>query len=102
MPFRFARPVAIAICLVCLFTAVAARADPAPDAASPLYGCGKAKGGAALSVSLKPDLELKDLVTWAMGFSCKKFVYASSIAQRSAKVTVMTPGTMSPSEAWSL
>src|SRR4051812_33122256 len=96
---RLARPLALLVLLTILFATAAARAD---DDGDPLYGCGKSKSKAALSVNLKPDVELKDLVTWAMGFSCKKFVYSSGIAARSAKITVMTPGTMTPKEAWAL
>ncbi|MCB9565203.1 MAG: type II secretion system secretin GspD [Kofleriaceae bacterium] len=66
-----------------------------------LYSCGKAKG--ELNVNFHPEVGLEDLVTWAMGFSCKKFLYASSLATaRSGKVTMLTPGSLSPAEAWSL
>jgi hypothetical protein len=37
-----------------------------------LYSCGSHKGPVA--VTLKPDTEIKDLVTWVMGFTCKNFV----------------------------
>jgi general secretion pathway protein D len=106
---RFARPIALALAAWFLFVAGVARAgeatksDEAATEASDddvLYGCGKPKG--KFTVSLKPDVELKDLVTWAMGFSCKKFLYASSLASRSSKVTIVTPGTLSGSDAWGL
>ena len=63
-----------------------------------LYSCGKARG--KVSVSFKPDVELKDLITWAMGFTCKNFVFSSSIGGRSAKVTIMAPKKMSARQAW--
>ena len=47
-------------------------ADPADDAR--LYNCKKPKSG-QVTVSLKPETELKDLVTWVMGFTCKNFIY---------------------------
>jgi general secretion pathway protein D len=83
-------------------TAVIAVATTTPAHANDeaLYECDKAKG--KFAVSLRPELELKDLVAWAMGFSCKKFLYASSIAGRSAKVTIVSPGTLSASESWAL
>lgn len=62
------------------------------------YACGKPKG--TFEVRLKDEVELRDLVAWAMGFSCKRFVYASSIAQRSAKLTMITPGKLDAKEAW--
>src|SRR5262249_1573070 len=34
-----------------------------------LYPCKNAKG--MVAVTFKPETELKDLVTWAMGFTCK-------------------------------
>src|SRR5262249_33668745 len=49
-----------------------------------------------------PDVELKELITWAMGFSCKKFIYGSSLASRAAKITMITPGELSPAQAWGL
>lgn len=63
-----------------------------------LYSCGKARGQVA--VNFKPDVELKDLITWAMGFTCKNFVYSSSIGSRSAKVTIIAPKKMSARQAW--
>jgi hypothetical protein len=75
------------------------RASPAADDAD-LFAC--AKPPPTFTVNLKPDVELKDLVTWAMGFSCKRFLYSSSLATRAAKVTMITPGAMSPTQAWGL
>jgi general secretion pathway protein D len=96
MGLRMPRLVAFATALV----VVIAAARPARAGDEALYECDKAKG--KFAVSLRPELELKDLVAWAMGFSCKKFLYASSIAGRSAKVTIISPGTLSASESWAL
>lgn len=63
-----------------------------------LYSCGKAKS--KVSVSFKPDVELKDLLTWAMGFTCKNFIYSSGIGGRTSKVTIIAPKMMTPSQAW--
>lgn len=63
-----------------------------------LYSCGKAKG--QVSVSFKPEVELKDLITWAMGFTCRNFVMSSAIAGRNQKVTIIAPKKMSPTQAW--
>jgi general secretion pathway protein D len=72
--------------------------DDADDIDQSLYNCGKAKG--RFYVNFKPDIELKDLVDWAMGFSCKSFVFASGVGGRSAKVTVMTPERLNARQAW--
>lgn len=65
-----------------------------------LYNCGKAKG--PVSVSFKPEVELQDLITWAMGFTCRNFVYGAGIGGRSAKVTIIAPKRMTPAQAWRL
>lgn len=65
-----------------------------------LYSCGKARG--PVSVSFKPEVGLTDLITWAMGFTCKNFVYGTGIGNRSAQVTIIAPKRMSPQQAWSV
>jgi general secretion pathway protein D len=79
--------------------ATPAETDPPIDE-DKLFAC--TKPDAKFAVNLKPDVELKDLVTWAMGFSCKRFLYGSALAARTAKVTMITPGAMSPRDAWGL
>jgi general secretion pathway protein D len=74
-------------------------ADPPIDEEK-LFACTKAD--AHFAVNLKPDVELKDLVTWAMGFTCKRFLYGSALAARTAKVTMVTPGAMSARDAWGM
>jgi general secretion pathway protein D len=75
-------------------------AQPAPDA-DVLYPCTKKKGKAGKStISLKPESELKDIVAWAMSFTCKNFVYEPGIMQRSKKITIMAPEQMTPEEAY--
>src|SRR5262249_6997146 len=63
-----------------------------------LYHCKKRTG--QVSVTFKPETELKDLVTWAMGFTCKNFMYDPSYVQRAKKVTIMVPNTMTAHEAY--
>lgn len=80
-------------------TAAAGSAEggtPAEDES--LYNCGKAKG--KFKVNLAPDVELKDLVTWAFSFTCKNFIYSSAISTRAAKVTIKSPEEMSARQAW--
>jgi general secretion pathway protein D len=111
MSMRRSIVVLVLVVLVLLLIAIAAggnraRAAPAPagdgerDGDAELFAC--ARPGKRFAVNLKPDVELKELITWAMGFSCKKFVYASSLAGRSAKITMITPGELSATQAWGL
>jgi len=87
-----------------LFASRPVFAQPAdPDASgedAQLYNCGKASK--SFAVTLKPETELKDLLTWAMGFTCKNFIYESSILQRSKKLTVIAPNKMTPQQAYRL
>jgi general secretion pathway protein D len=71
---------------------------PGEDAA--LYSCKKQKG--RFKISLKQEVELKDLLTWVSTFTCKNFIYDSALLQRSKKVTMMTPNEMTPEEAYRL
>jgi general secretion pathway protein D len=75
-------------------------ADKAPGDDPQLYSCGKARG--PISVTLRPETELKDLLAWAMGFTCKNFIYESSILQRSKKLTIIAPNKMSAQQAYRL
>jgi general secretion pathway protein D len=63
-----------------------------------LYSCRKARG--RFKVNLKDEVELKDLITWAMSFRCENFIYGSGIGGRSAKVVMITPKEMSAGQAW--
>src|SRR5450432_815660 len=74
-------------------------ANPAPsEDETQLYHC-KDKVG-QVSVTFKPETELKDLVTWVMGFTCHNFMYDPSFVQRVKKVTIIAPNTMTPHEAY--
>lgn len=96
----------ICLCTAALTVALAvalprhagAQADNDSAVEEGLYSCGKAKG--PVSVSFKPEVELKDLITWAMGFTCKNFVYGAGIGGRTSKVTIIAPKKMTPRNAW--
>jgi general secretion pathway protein D len=55
-----------------------------------------------VEVTFKNELELKDLVTWAVGFTCKKFVIEPHAASISRKVMLIAPGKQSPAQAWDM
>jgi general secretion pathway protein D len=88
---------------------VVAFAQPAPDKGSgattqtapedeALYACKKRTGQVA--VTFKPETELKDLITWVMGFTCKNFILDPRIVSTGKKVTVIAPNKMSASAAY--
>lgn len=65
-----------------------------------LYPCKKRTGQVA--VTFKPETELKDLIAWAMGFTCKNFILDPRIVSTGKKVTVMAPVKMSAAEAYNV
>ena len=75
-------------------------APPAGGSDEPIYVCKHATGPVA--VNFKPESELKDLIAWAMGFTCKNFILDPRIVSTGKKVTVMAPAKMSPADAYRL
>jgi general secretion pathway protein D len=67
-----------------------------------LYSCKKAPDSLKIKITFKPETEFKELVQWAMGFTCKQFIYSSAIGSRSSKVTIISPGEMAVRDAWKL
>jgi general secretion pathway protein D len=63
-----------------------------------LYSCKKKTGNVA--VTFKPETELKDLIAWVMGFTCKNFILDPRIVSTGKKVTVIAPLKMSQTEAY--
>lgn len=75
-------------------------ATPAPGEDDALYSCKKRTGQVA--VTFKPETELKDLITWVMGFTCKNFMLDPRIVSTGKKVTVIAPNKMSAREAYNV
>jgi general secretion pathway protein D len=73
---------------------------PAPGEDEALYSCKKRTGQVA--VTFKPETELKDLITWVMGFTCKNFMLDPRIVSTGKKVTVIAPNKMSAAEAYNV
>ncbi len=76
-------------------------ADPAGAGDDKLYSCGK-NTTQPVSVSFKPETELKDLITWVMGFTCRNFILDPRIVSTGKKVTIIAPLKMTPAEAYSV
>jgi general secretion pathway protein D len=96
------RVLVIAALAVVLAGTHSARADDTDGAGTDaaMYACTKPKG--EFTISFKPEVELKELAAWAMGVSCRKIIYSAQLATRSAKVTLLTPGALTFTEAWGL
>ena len=73
-----------------------ARADETVD--EPVYHCKNAT--ADVEVTFKPETELRDLLTWAMGFTCKNFVLTPSVVHLDKKVMLAVPNRLSPAQAY--
>ncbi|HEX4452515.1 MAG TPA: type II secretion system secretin GspD [Kofleriaceae bacterium] len=84
---------------VSLLASSIAHADPELDPAE-LYHCEQPP--AKVAVSFKPETDLKELVSWAMGFTCKNFMFDPSYVQRGKKINVVTPEQMTPAQAYEL
>lgn len=73
---------------------------PAPGEDDKLYSCKKSTG--SIEVTFKPETEVKDLVTWVMGFTCKNFIYAPHLVAQGRKLTIVAPAKMTAQEAYRL
>jgi general secretion pathway protein D len=73
-----------------------------PGEENDLYHCKKYPPNVKIKVALKPDTDLKELVAWVMGFTCRSFLYGNAISGRANKVTLIAPAEMTPPEAYRL
>jgi general secretion pathway protein D len=89
---------AVALALALLSIAPAHADDTLDDEA--LHRCAKTRG--PIAVSFKPDVTLRELVDWAMGFSCANFVISSGVSKRSLSVELITPSKLDRDGAWQL
>ena len=72
--------------------------SPATGEDEPLYKCSHKEG--TVAITFKPETELKELITWVMGFTCKNFILDPRIVSTGKKVTVIAPLRMSKPEAY--
>jgi general secretion pathway protein D len=91
--------------LVVVVAAGGVRAQPAPDKDkklpgddSTLYSCHKSDK--PVQVSFKPETELKEILAWVEGFTCKNFVLDPRIVSTGKKVTIISPAKMTPQDAY--
>lgn len=72
------------------------------DVDDPLYACHVPPAGTKVVASFQPETSLQDLAVWVTGFTCKNVVFAADVAKRATKVTVISPGKMTPKQALAL
>jgi general secretion pathway protein D len=98
-----------AILVVALVAPPAALAQPAPAPPpapapqpqdDPTYKCGKQTGPVA--VNFKPETELKEIIAWVMGFTCRNYILDPRIVSTGKKVTIMAPLKMSQADAYAV
>ncbi|HET9626339.1 MAG TPA: type II secretion system secretin GspD [Kofleriaceae bacterium] len=76
--------------------AAAPATAPGEDAA--LYSC--KQHTTSVVVSFKAEAEVKELITWVVGFTCKSFLIDPRIVATGRKVSIVTPNQMTPAEAY--
>jgi general secretion pathway protein D len=91
---------ALAPCSVHAETTTPVSTAPVLGEDEALYRC-KSRT-AEVAVSFKPDIELKELMTWVTGFTCKNFILDPRVVLTGKKVTVIAPNKMSATEAYRL
>jgi general secretion pathway protein D len=91
---------ALVVALVAPPAALAQPAPPSQPQDDPTYKCGKQTG--PVSVNFKPETELKEIIAWVMGFTCRNYILDPRIVSTGKKVTIMAPLKMSQAEAYSV
>ncbi|HWU86065.1 MAG TPA: hypothetical protein VN253_02270, partial [Kofleriaceae bacterium] len=96
------------VLVVALLAPPVAYAQPAPEKPptspqpqdDPTYKCGKQTGPVA--VNFKPETELKEIIAWVMGFTCRNYILDPRIVSTGKKVTIMAPLKMSQADAYAV
>ena len=70
-----------------------AAADPERPDDTMVYSCRHLPE--QVQITFKPEIEVKELITWAMGFTCNRYLYDNRYVQN-RHVTVIAPEKMSP------
>ena len=83
----------VVVCLIALAGSAFADGD------EPLYKCHAATG--KIRAEFRPDTELRDLVTWIMGFSCKNIILGANV-DPSTKLTLIVPNELTSKQALKL
>lgn len=88
----------VLVLVAALLVPTVAAAQPHPEIPDgELYRCKNTTGDVV--VSFKPEIEVKELLAWAYGFTCKAFILDPKFVT-SRRVTIMVPNKQSRAEAW--
>lgn len=89
----------LAFAILCSLAPAIARADP-ELVDEELYRC---KDGAAnVAMTFKPEMEVRELVTWGMALTCKTFMLEPRTVPIGRKVTLIAPAKMTKAEAYQM
>src|SRR5262249_4516895 len=89
--------------LVALALVLAAIAAPVSTArAEDGDSCQRLPAAKRLKLSLKPNTDLVDLVSWISAITCKQFIVPGSIPPQSKTVTIVSPRPITAAEAYHL
>ncbi len=69
-----------------------------PAADEPVFHCNSKQ--AEVTITFKPEMEIRELVTWAVGFTCKKFIFETRTVSPGKKVTIIAPQKLSREDAY--
>src|SRR5256885_376176 len=75
----------------------ASHSELAPPEDEPLFRCKNQPG--QVVVTLKPESDVKDLITWVVGFTCKNFLLDPRVVSTGRKVSIITPNKMTAAQA---
>jgi len=64
--------------------------------------CRRLPAGKRLKLSLKPNTDLVDLVSWISAITCKQFIIPGTIPAQSRTVTIVAPQFITVAEAYDL
>jgi type II secretory pathway component GspD/PulD (secretin) len=94
--------------LVALASVLVAASGAPASAAAPAHRadagdtCRRLPDGKRLKLSLKPNTDLVDLVSWISAITCKQFIIPGTIPPQSKTVTIVAPQTITAAEAYDL
>jgi general secretion pathway protein D len=91
------RRIAIAILILLAPAAAFAETEVVDE---DMYRC--KDGATSVAMTFKPEMEVRELVTWGMALTCKTFMLEPRTVPVGRKVTLIAPGRMSKAEAYQM
>src|SRR5258708_31894169 len=91
--------VVIAVAIATLAARPARADDRARDESATLYTCKPSAVDAKLTAQFNPEISIRELSTWLVGFTCKTMVFGDGVATSPARVTIIAPSKMTSKQA---